>query len=64
MLQYSRYNHCVCIPDEDAFVLVNFRSGAVMRLTPFQHALFDRAEELSDSFQFVQKLREAGFLVA
>jgi len=64
MLQYSRYNHCVRIPDEDAFVLVNFRSGAVMRLTPFQHALFDRAEELSDSFQFVQKLREAGFLVA
>ena len=64
MLQYSRYNQCVSIPDEDAFALINFRTGAVMRLTPFQKAIFDRATELSDSTQFVQKLRKAGFLVA
>ena len=64
MLQYSRYIHCVRIPDEEAFALVNFRTGAVMRLTAFQKALFDRATELSESVPFVQKLREAGFLVA
>jgi len=64
MLHYSRYNHCVSIPDEDAFALVNFRTGAVMRLTPFQKALFDRATELSEAAPFVQKFREAGFLVA
>lgn len=64
MLQYSRYNQCVRIPDEDAFALVNFRTGAVLRMTPFQKVLFDRAEEISDSAPFVQKLRKAGFLVA
>lgn len=63
MLTYSRYNHCVRIPDEDAFALVNFRTGAVMRLTPFQKAIFDRATELSGETGFVQKLQEAGVLV-
>ena len=64
MLKYSRYNHSVKIPGEDAVALVNFRSGAIMRLTPFQQMIFERAEEFSQETNFIKKLREAGFLVA
>ena len=35
MLQYSKYNHLVKIPDEDAYVLYNFRTGAFLRLDAF-----------------------------
>lgn len=65
MLTYSRYNHLVKTPEEaGACALVNFRTGAVMRLTSFQEALFMRATELPETTNFVQKLREAGCLVA
>ena len=63
MMEYSKYNQIAKIPDEDAFALVNFRTGAIMRLEPFQKALFDRATDLSEETRFAQKLLEAGFLV-
>ena len=42
MLKYSRYNHMVKIPDEDAYALLNFRTGAFARLSPLQKDLFER----------------------
>ena len=63
MMKYSKYNQIAKIPEEDAFALVNFRTGAIMRMTPFQKGLFDRATELSPETKFVQQLLEAGFLV-
>ena len=63
MLKYSRYNHLTQIPDEDAFVLVNFRTGALVRLGPLQKAVFDQATELPESAKAIEKFRRGGFLV-
>ena len=63
MLKYSRYNHLVKIPDEEAFVLVNFRTGALIRLSPLQKAVFDQATELPTSAKAIKRLRQGGFLV-
>ncbi|SDP12915.1 radical SAM/SPASM domain-containing protein [Selenomonas ruminantium] len=63
MLKYSRYNHLVRIPDEEAFALVNFRTGAVARLSPVQKIVFEQAEDLPVSAKAIQKLRQGGFLV-
>ena len=53
----------VKIPDEEAFVLVNFRTGALIRLSPLQKAVFDQATELPASAKAIKKLRQGGFLV-
>ena len=64
MLSYSRYNHVVKIPEEDAYVLYNFRTGAFLRLDPVKKAVFDNAEDLPEDSRAIEALRQGGFLVA
>lgn len=64
MLRYSRYNHVVKIPEEDACVLYNFRTGAFLRLDPVKKAVFDNATDLPEDSGAVEALRQGGFLVA
>ena len=64
MLKYSRYNHMVKIPDEDAYALLNFRTGAFARLTPLQKDLFEVAADLDENSSKVKKFRRGGFLVS
>lgn len=63
MLRYSRYNHMVKIPDEDAHVLFNFRTGALLRLDPLKKAVFDNAADMPEDCKAMKSLRQAGFLV-
>ena len=63
MLKYSKYNHIVKLPEEEAFVLANFRTGAIVRLTPLQKALFDLATAMPEHAKPIQKLLAGGFLV-
>lgn len=64
MLKYSRYNHMVKIPDEDAYALLNFRTGAFARLSPLQKDLFEVAADLDENSSKVKKFRRGGFLVS
>ena len=64
MLRYSRYNHVVKLPEEEAHVLYNFRTGALLRLDPVRKAVFDSAEDLPEDSRAVESLRRGGFLTA
>lgn len=64
MLKYSRYNHMVKIPDEDAYALLNFRTGAFARLSPLQKDLFEVAADLDENSSKVKNFRRGGFLVS
>ena len=64
MLRYSRYNHVVKLPEEEAHVLYNFRTGALLRLDPVRKAVFDNAEDLPEDSRAVESLRRGGFLTA
>ena len=64
MLQYSKYNHLVKIPDEDAYVLYNFRTGAFLRLDAFQKAVFDNAADMPENSKAMKSFRKGGFLAA
>ena len=63
MLKYSKYNHIVKLPDGNAFVLANFRTGAVVRLTPLSKAMFDQATELPETAKPIREFLRGGFLV-
>ena len=63
MLKYSKYNHIVKLPGEDAYILANFRTGAIVRLTPLQKAMFDRATELPGTAKPIREFLRGGFLV-
>ena len=64
LLRYSRYNHQVKIPQEDAYVLYNFRTGALLRLDPVKKAVFDNAADLPEDSRAIKSLQQGGFLVA
>ena len=64
MLRYSKYNHLVKIPDEDAYALMNFRTAAFARLTPLQKSMFEAALELDENSGAVQAFLRGGFLVS
>ena len=64
MLKYSRYNHVVKIPEEEAHALYNLRTGALLRLDPVRKAVFDNALDMPGDSRAIQSLQQAGFLVA
>lgn len=64
MLRYSKYNHLVKLPDEDAYALLNFRTAAFARLTPLQKSLFDAALEMDEHSGVVQSFLRGGFVVS
>ena len=63
MLRYSKYNHMVKLPGEEAFVLANFRTGAVTRLSPFQKDVFEQMEGLPETSTLIRDFLRGGFLV-
>ena len=64
VLKYSRYNHVVKIPEEEAHALYNLRTGALLRLDPVRKAVFDNALDMPGDSRAIQSLQQAGFLVA
>ena len=64
MLQYSKYNHLAKIPDEDACVLYNFRTGSFLRLDAFQKAVFESALDMPEKSTAMKAFRQGGFVVA
>lgn len=64
MIKYSKYNHLVKIPDENAYVLYNFRTGAFLKLDEFQKAVFDNAPDMPEHSKAVKTFLKGGFVVS
>lgn len=62
-LKFSQFCHVVGIPDEKAWAVHSFATGATERLDVLQKALFDAALTLPASSPIVHRWLAAGFLV-
>lgn len=61
-MKYSRFNHIVPVPDSYDHAIMNYRTGVVARLDPFQKKLFDLAMQLPEDNPLILSWKNAGFL--
>ena len=62
-LRHSRFNHVVQDPASNTWVLHNFASGALLRLSRVSYGLYLAAPSLDPGLPFVAGLAKRGFLV-
>lgn len=62
-MKFSQFNHLVAIPGTDDVALYNFRTEALMRLSPLARKLFEFACQLPEDRAEIQTWKANGFLV-